>query len=176
MNSNAVPQGGRIEVTIPLEATSCEVVYRPPERLLSPQGLVIDTSSPFRFYPGSTFSNTKRGGTGQDTSGATATTRKLEYHLVVEALPTASVGPQNLVATLSYQVVDSAGNLSPREQTLSVPITVVPMGTPVKSNSEHRFKDVAVTVLVGIAMVPLIPLMLIGGIVQYIQHGQWPTC
>jgi hypothetical protein len=175
-DSNAVPQGGRILITLQMEATSCEVVFRQPERLLSPQGLVIDPQSPFRFYPGSTFSNEKRRGTSDDASGAAATTRKLEYRLVIEALPNAAVGKHDLVARVSYQAVDKAGNQSPREQTLSLPITVVPMGTPVQRSPENKFKDVTVKVLVGIALVPLLPLMLLGGIVQYIQHGQWPSC
>lgn len=175
MNSNAVPQGGRIEVTIPLEATSCEVVYRQPERLPSPQGLVIDSPTLFRLYPGSTFNNDKRRGAGQGASGTAATSRKLEYHLVVEALPDAAVGKQDLVARVSYEALDKAGQQSPREQTLTIPITIVPAGTRVKAQHQPGSREKRDTIIL-IALAPLlVPLMLLGSIAYFVQHGQWPS-
>jgi hypothetical protein len=93
----------------------------------------------------------------------------------VEALPDAPVGDQNLVATLSYQTVDSDGKLTPRRQTLSVPIKVVPAGTRVQPQSQRSAREKRESIIL-IALAPvLLPLMLLGGVVYFFQYGHWPS-
>jgi hypothetical protein len=52
----------------------------------------------------------------------------------------------------------------------------VPAGTNVPPRSENRAKQVGTSVLLAVAMVPLLPLMLLGSIVYFFQYGQWPSC
>lgn len=172
-NAGAVAQGGRIGLKLQLETRECALPY---QRSSSPsvvQGLVFQERSPFRVDRASTsFGKIEAPAAG----AASETVRKVEYLLSVEALPEAPLGTQKLDAVVTYQAVKSDGTLSTEELPLSIPIKVVPAGTRVPPHSEYGFKHVATTVAVAIVMIPLLPLMLLGGIVQYIQHGQWPTC
>ena len=174
-NADAVAQGGRISVILRLEATGCDVasLQRDTGRV---EGLAFAEQSPFRVAGGSTSYSQTHSATKLDAAtDAPLITRRLEYSLLVEAMPDAPVGDQNLVATLSYQTVDSDGKLTPRQQTVSMPIKVVPAGTQVQPQNQRSAREKRETIIL-IALAPvLVPLMLISSIVYYMQHGQWPS-
>jgi hypothetical protein len=172
-DANAVPQSGTIQMTLHLEAVNCAIAYQRSTNPFTVQGLAMDNQSPFRVTSGATWYSKIEPLKGDS---ARETARNLEYRLQVNALADAPVGKQDFVATLSYQTVDGEGQLSMQEQSISIPIKVVPAGTHVKQRIEHDSKEVTKTVVL-IALSPvLIPLMLIGGVVYYFQHGQWPNC
>jgi hypothetical protein len=169
----AVAQGGSLQVALQLETKHCALLYQGEDTRFELQGLTIPDQQAFLVYAGSTrYLKIEP----PQATNAPNTARRLVYELRVDAPRKAPLGKQDLLATVSYQAEDDEGLQSPQQLRLSIPINVVPAGTNVPPPSENRAKQVGTSVLLAVAMVPLLPLMLLGSIVYFFQYGQWPTC
>lgn len=160
----AVPAGQWINVSLRLESASCKIAYQLGERHSSAVGLYLAPTSPFRLAEGSTTYRKLHRKDGS--AGLSGTAQKIDYELVIKAPPDVPVGKQTMDATVRYQVLNSNGDFESREQSIAIPLEVVPAGTHMHESGAEKFKEAAKIAGFAVLILVLSPLLFVMAIVN----------
>jgi len=157
MSSNAVPQGGVLDVKLQLITNrGCRLLTA--DTYLAPSNdLYIDPASGYRLVGSSAdYQGLKR----SKAHGALA--RRITYRLKLLASADLQTGESQMPVVIVYKAADQAGTIADQRMELTLAVPVAPAGTPVKANPERSVWETVGDVAVTVAISPIMLLVTLG--------------